>query len=850
MRVLKDTVRGLVRAPGFALSVVATLGLAIGANAAIYSLVDQIIFRPLPVVRPQELVAVSAPPLPFPEPGPMVASGMRLGGNKPLIGVSYPNFTAIRDRMPMFQDVLAYNFLRANMLAGETPVEVRGLLVTLNYFQMLGVRPAIGRLPVAADEHVAGGVATAVLSYGFWQRQFGGDPTVINRVIRLKDAPLAIVGVAQEGFSGTEVGGRVDIFVPLQMTDQVAGLPRFSWDSPRLNTLQMMARLKEGESRENAEQAADAIYQQMLAERAALTSRFTAKDLALFGRQHLSLLPAGFAGDRQAGAARTLAAVLWLLMGMVVVVLLVAAGNVSNLYVSRGSARARDTAIRLALGATRSGLLGQRLLESVTLALLAGAAGLLLSSWLASLLPIVLGLEELPPGVSTAADWRVAIFTGCVALAAGVLTWAISAIQVTRRATILTLGSTQPAAHEAGGLTLRRVMVVAQVALSTALLCGSALLTRSLVGLMAVDPGFTIDGISTFRVTPAGQAYDVARVHDMATALVERARRLPGVVDASVTNNLLGGGGTWIVGDDRERTMGDATLVDVVDVGSSYFGTLGIPLVAGREFAPTDDRGRPKVAILSESLARVLFGTRPAVGRRIAFSRADGSGPEVIQANRGVEFDIEVVGVARDVRSRGPRQAPPLTAYFSYLQATSSFGFDVVVRTAGAAPTLTEVQSLVRNVDPAVPVGSFQTLRDIVNAGMTRERVLAALASAFGALAAALSVIGVLGLTGYSVTRRTREIGIRLALGAGRARVVRLVLVEVVALAAAGGVAGAALYVACSRYLQAVLFELSPTDAPTIAGAVLLLAAVAIGAGYVPARRAAALDPAITLRTE
>ena len=426
-------------------------------------------------------------------------------------------------------------------------------------------------------------------------------------------------------------------------------------------------------------------------------------------------------------------------------------------------------------------------------------------------------------------------------------------IQITRSATLLSLsGSSLPRAH-AGGLVLRRAVVLAQVTLSVALLCGAALLTRSLVALMLIDPGFHIDGLAALTVTRGGQAYDADRARAVAADLVTRARGLPGVVSASASSHLPLSGGTarnWLIADDPGMDRSAPVLVDTVQAGTEYFGTLRLPLVAGREFTPSDRVGSPNVAVLSESLARQLFGGRPAVGRRVAFSRADGTDSAVKWANRGDVFDIEVVGVARDARSHSLRTAPPATIYRPQLQGTPTGAVTILLRRRGVTPGLRDVQSLVRQVDSTLAVSEYSTLEDLAAAGLARERLLAALSSAFGVLAAVLSTMGVLGLTGSLVTRRTHEIGVRLALGCPRGRATRLIMREVVWLAGAGALAGGALYLAGSRYLGSALYELSPTDPVTTAAAVGLLMAVALVAAYVPARRAARVDPAVTLRNE
>ena len=868
MTAVRETLRSLVRAPGFALSVVVTLGLAVGANAAIFTLVDQVVFRPLPVEKPAELVAVSAPPL-FRLVGPATATSSNTarsaGGEQVKVyGLAYPTFADFGKRIPVFSEMLAFFGADANLVVGDGALEVHGLLVTDNYFRMLGIRPALGRFPASGGERVTGDLAVAVLSHGFWQRQFGGDRSVLNRVIRLNDTALTVIGVAPAGFTGTVVGQRVDFFVPLQMAEDFLDARtrdwgrkarmNLRWDSPALNRLSVMVRLAPGQSRRDAEKAADAVYHQMQTEAiAAWTRPLNARERQLLASFHLTLLPAGFAGSQQEGAARTLDAVLSLLMAMVALVLVVAAGNVANLQVARGSAQARETAIRFALGATRWRLLRARLAEALALALLAGGVGFLLSSWLTALVPAVLGLSEMPPGVSAVPDRRVAVFTALVSAATGVLIWAVSALQITRRAGLPSLSGSSRQGGRARGMVLRRAVVLAQVTLSAALVCGAALLARSLIGLMLISPGFDINGVATFTVTPGGKGYDAVRARALVEDLIARTRALPGVVSATASSHLPLSGpsqGYWLIADDPGMDRGAPVSVDVIEAGSEYFETVGLRLAAGRGFATSDRAGSPKVAVLSEGLARQLFGGRPAVGRRVTFSRADATDTAVKWANRDAVFDIEVVGVVRDARSRSLRTPPAPTIYRPQLQANQPGPVTILFRTRHAMPALRDIQSLVRQVDATVPVGRYSTLRNVVAAGLARERLLAALSSAFGALAAALSAIGVLGLTGYLATRRTHEIGVRLALGCPRGRATRLVMREVAWLAGVGVLAGSALYLGASRYLRSALYELSPTDPLTTAGAVALLMAVTLAAAYIPARRAARVDPAVTLRSE
>ena len=875
---IRDTLRSLLRTPGFTLSVVATLGLAIGANASVFTLVDQVVFRPLPVEAPGELVVIDAAMLFGRRVGPFsVSSSMPARGEDgeqvKVRGLNYETVLRFRDQVKAFRDVLAFCAEHATMPAGDRSVEVDTLLVTGNYFSTLGVRPSLGRFPDSEGGRSPEGHAVAVLSHGFWQRQFGGDPGVLNRVIRLNDAAFTVVGVAPAGFTGTVSGMRVDAFVPLQMAeafrDPKGKLAEWKkhfpldtrWDSPIFHTLTAIARLAPGVSRHEAGKMAAVVYEQMKAEEEAgqirLEQRGSAKLSGALRKQiaaaRLTLLPAGVAGSQQLGTARTLDTVLSLLMAMVALVLLVAAGNVANLLVARSAARARETMIRLVLGATRWRLLRARLVEALALALLSGAVGFLLSSWLTALLPAVLGLSEMPPGVSATPDWRVGAFTAVVSAATGVLVWAVSAIQVTRQASVASPGTPSPSPARGGRLVLRRLVVVAQVTLSAALLCGAALLTRSLVGLMLIDPGFEVAGLAALTLTRGGQPYEADRAGSVLDDFLAQAGALPGVLSVSASSHLPLSGNTerrWLIADDPGMDRTAPVTVDTVQVSAGYFETLRLPLAAGRAFTSSDRAGSGNVAVLSEDLARRLFGGRPAVGGRVTFSRADGTDSAVKWANRDAVFDIEVVGVARDARSHSLRDGPALTIYRPQSQVPSATLFTVLLRTHGITPSLREVEALLRRVDPSFAVRGYAKLPDVVAAGLARERLLAALSSAFGALAAALSAMGVLGLTGYLVTRRTREIGVRLALGCPRGRATRLVMGEVVWLSVAGALAGGGLYVAASRYLRSELHDLSAADPATLTGATCLLVLLTIGAAYLPARRAARVDPAVTLRAE
>ena len=833
--------RGLRRMPGIALLVVLTLGLAIGANATVFSLIDRVAMRPLPVEKPDELVMVSAPFLPHVPTGRgmqgiMVSS--RGGGR---MGMDYPLAAALRSGLADVFSAAAIQRGWRFTLAADTAIEVRGEFVNADYFIVFGLRTVVGRTFTAAETTQRDGPAVVVLNHGFWMRQFGGDRSIVNRTIRLNNNPVTVIGVLAPGYTGTSVGVIPELFVPLGMGDRIVSFPghRIPWDSPNLAVYGMVARLKPGISRERAEAAARVVYQRLFDEAVASGAQVGNKEYAEFLKTHPTRVePAGTVGSEQSSLTRYLDLPLRLLMAMTVFVLVVAAGNVANLLLARGVLRSHETAVCFALGARRWDLLRPRLIECFALAAGAGAAGLLFAYWTGSLVPSLLGLGRDLAGVDTRPDERVVVFTAAVSLATGLFVFLASALFLTRRRAAQTLSTSRPLAE--GGqsaLGLRRGLVVLQVALSLALFCTSALLSRSLFDVLSVDPGFDATGLVGFTVNPSTIGYERDRLAEYERTLLERVRALPGVSRAAATSALplVGGGGTFV--HTGEQPVSTRIMVDEIEIDEAYLATLGLPLLSGRGFTDRDVKGAPEVCIVNEAGARALTGHSDAVGQTVGYE--------------GLPATWQVVGVARDTRNESLKKAPAPTLYRPRAQARSAASIGVLIRTATpGAVSAQAMGTLIKRLDPAVAMTRFGSIAEFARAALLRERMLAGLSLVFAGLSALLAAMGLFGLASFNVVRRTREMGIRLALGATRGAVQRTVLGEVGALAAVGAVIGLAVFVAASRVLRSQLFDVTPTDPPTIAAATVVLAFVACAAGLLPARRASRVDPAVTLRYE
>ena len=834
---LRYALRSLIRAPWSSFAIVVTLGLAMGANIAVFGLIDTLVLRPLPVEKPSELVIVSAPALPSKGPSSVVIG--RGKGSQQVRGMSYTLFAELRDRLKVFHGMLAHYRVQATMLAGSDALQTKGVLATGNYFELLGVKAHIGRTLTPDDDLLAGGSPIVVITHGFWQRQFGGDPSILNRTFRLNQQPMTIVGVTDPGFTGTVSGDVVDFFAPLSMAGVFVRMRGFKYDAPGFHLYTVMARLAPGVQMKQAERVADQLYQQLLAEAVRQNPWLSDKERSLIATYHLTLLPGGYASSQPSALSRDLNTPLTLLMAMVALVLVVAAGNVANLLLARGAAHARETAIQFALGSTRLRMLRERVIESLLLSLAAAGVGYLLASWTSSLAPVALNVESLPPGVTSAPDYRASLLAIGLALATGLGIWAASALRATRQSTLPALIEHSGIGGHPRALLWRRGLVVTQVALSLVLLCAFVVLSRGLMNLMSVDPGFSTDNLYSFSVHPDQASYSGPRASAYLAQVLEQVGRLPGVRAASMTTDVpLTGGlpGTWVIGDQASTGGQQATLTDIISIGPAYLRTLEMLLLSGREFTNEDNSGSVKVAVLNESLSRTLFGRSDVIGRRIGF---EGGQPE-----------IEVVGVVKDTKIRTLRSPIAPTLFLPAFQEQSVHPMTFVLRTAGPGITNETVRALLNRIDPSVAVVEFGSVAGQIARSLFRDRMLASLSLCFAGLALLLCAIGVFGLTSFSITRRTKEIGLRMALGATRASIHWLAMKEVSLLALSGCAAGLATFVVSSRVLSSLLFELAPSDPASLVLATVILGSATLLAGFLPAQRAACLDPSRTLRED
>lgn len=819
--------RGLRKSPMFTIVALLSLGLGIGANTAIFSLMDQALLRSLPVKHPEQLVLFSA-------------NGPRRGQVNTSYGdiytFSYPMYRDFRDGNRVFSGLLARFPISFSMSWHDQTERVYGDLVSGNYFDVLGVHAAIGRTFMTGDDRTPGAHPLVILSYGYWKRRFGGDPGVLNQTITLNAHPMTIVGIAQPGFNGVGVGEAPEVFVPMMMRSQM---------SPDMNDLEdrrsmwlnIFGRLKPGVSREQGEAAMNTFWKPIL-EAEAKDLNFSQRIRERFEKRHLSLLPGG---KGISSASAQISSAIVVLMGMVGLLLLIACANVANLLIARASARQREISIRLAMGASRFRLIRQLLVESLVLALGGGLLGLLVAEWTGEALLRFLPSDPSMMGISSQPDGRVLLFALALSVMTGVMFGIVPALQATKTDLASTLKD-QASGVVGGGLghlRLRKSLVVTQVALSLMLLIGAGLFARSLYNLKNIDAGFHTDHLISFAVQPSLNGYSQERMRSLFERLRENIGRLPGIRTASMSEvGLLSGDNesTSIEIEGYQAKEDEDMNVFQDKIGPGFFATLGIPLLAGRDFTNADGPKAPLTIIVNERFARHFFGDQNPIGRRIHFRREKDS--------------LEIVGVVRDGKIVELREKPLRCVYLPYAQSQVQY-MTFYARTTQEPSVMTQtLREEVRRQDPNLPIFNVKTMEDQIDESLFMDRLVAALSASFGALATLLAAVGLYGVMAYMVVRRTREIGIRMALGADRRQVLRLVMKEVVALAVVGiGIAVLA-SLAMGRLIQSQLLDVSARDPWVMAAATLTLAVVALFAGFLPALRATRVDPLTALRYE
>ncbi|MET0555679.1 MAG: ABC transporter permease [Vicinamibacteria bacterium] len=818
--------RMLVKNPGFSAVIVLTLGLGIGANTAIFTLMDQVMLRPLPVEDPQQLVLLD---------GPGIFSGHTENDHT----FSYPMYLQLRDRGgEAFSGLVARYPSDATLGWRGRTERVQVEAVTGNYFDVLGVRPALGRAFTPDDDRTPGAHPLVMLTHGFWSRRFASDPGVVGQTLSLNGHPMTVIGVAPASFQGVEVGRVVDVFLPVTM--KAALTP--TWDELldwRSRWLNVFGRVPAGRTREQASAAINVVYAQALQEDLKTLTHFSAERRTLFLAKKVGLLP-GVSGVSD--LRRQVTTPLVVLMGMVGLVLLIACANVANLLMARATARQKEVAIRLSLGASRGRLIRQLLVESVVLSLLGAAAGALLATWTGELLLRALPFENASRVLHSEPDLRVGLFTIVVSLLTGITFGLAPALQLTRPGVAGTLKDEAASVVGGAGGRLRRGLVVAQVALSLLLLVGAGLFARSLYNLRVLDPGFQPERLVVFSLDPALSGYDEARVQAFAQRLQEELRGVPGVANAAPTTASLMSNSVWsrtVKVEGRERKDGEDWNPQTAAVAPGFMDTVGFKVVAGRDFAATDSQDAPKVVLVNEAFARFFFSGENPVGRRIGWGRPTDT------------FELEIVGLVKDAKINNMRDDVPRMVYVPLAQQERVSGFAFYVRTSlPEAAVIPAVRQATARLDPQIPIYDLKTMEAEISESLFVERMVAVLSAAFGLLATLLAAVGLYGVMSYSVARRTREIGIRLALGAPRERVLTMVLREVGVLGAWGLGLGLPLSLALSRLVSAQLFGLPPHDPLTLLAATALLACVTVLAGLVPARRAMRVDPMLALRYE
>lgn len=832
---IRHGVRALRKAPLFTVLSAASIALGIAANTTIFTLLDQIVLRPLPIERPAELVQLTID-------GDF--DGNTWGDESE---VSFPMYVDLRDHNSVFAGMFARFDFGMHLSAAGATERVNGELVTGTYFSVLGVRVARGRLIAPSDDQVQGREPVAVLSFGYWKSRFAGNPNAIGQKVLLNGQPFTIVGVAQEGFTGIDVGYTTQVWVPMMMKPQIT--PGWNYlDDRRSRFSRVFARLGPGVTPEQAQASLQPFFQatrrdELKDKYFASTSEYTKREF-LRASLKVTSVPEGHSGLRD-----YLTGPLWTLMAIVAGVLLIACANVAGLLLARGMARQREIAIRLALGGSRLRVLQQLVIESGVLAALGAALGLLVATWGTSLLLGLFVDPESAINVSASPDPRILAFTIGLGVLTGALFGLVPAWHATKPALAATLKEQSTSVVGGGPVRLRKGLVVAQVALSLLLLIGAGLFVRSLRNLLAENPGFDTMHLVSFGVDPSLNGYAPDRIKRLGQTLLQRIRALPGVVNASLAGTRVLDGGAWT----STMTVEGYSALEGQDVVSynnnvmpGYFETLRIPLLLGRDFTERDARwtpakdGEPGIAIANELFVKKYLGGQNPIGRHVGFG-----------GTRGTPTPLEIVGVVGTAHYVSLRDEAEPQLFFPMLARNRPSSFIVYARTSQSPSALFgPLRRIVHDVDPNLPITDLRTVEKQIERSVTTERLVAGLSAVLGVLATVLSVVGLYGVMAYTVTRRTREVGIRMALGAREAVVAWLFVREAGLLVVLGLAIGLPGVWAFGKYIHSQLYRVEPADPLTIALAVIGLAAVATIGALVPALRAAHINPLTALREE
>jgi predicted permease len=828
---LRYGLRMLLKHKGFTAVAVLSLALGIGANTAIFSLMDALMLRALPVYQPDRLMLF----------GNAESAGVTIGFPHSSTDLfSYPTYRDLRERTQTFSDIAAVHSFPSRVhgvvqAGGSGELEqINAQMVSGTYFSVLGVNALLGRILTPDDDITPGGHPVVVASYSWWQRRFAGSSSVIGSTLRIDKTSYTIVGVTPREFFGTTVGDSPDIWVPLSMEEQLP--PGFKGLTNRMfQSLYLIGRLKPGVGPDPAGVETNLLFKQLLGEYAG--AQPSAERLQAIEKARVELTPAG---QGLSELRREFSLPLKILMVVVGVVLLIACANIANLLMARAAARRQEFTVRVALGANAFRIGRQLLTESLLLSLVGGTAGILVGSWGSSAMVSMVstGPEILPLNVEP--DLRVLAFTLIISVISALLFGTAPAIRASRVELNTSLKSNRASASAITRSFLGKTLLVSQVALSLLLLVGAGLFVRSLVNLQQVDTGFNQEHVLLFQIDSDSIGYKQdSRLVKLYNDVEERVAAIPGVRAASFSMFAFNQGG-WT---SPASTLGDSSsgpaehTVRNNSVGPNFFSAMGLPVLTGRSFGAQDTETSPKVAVISEAMARLMFPDSSPLGKRFSIDR------EKKEA-------IEVIGVIRDAKYGNLMEEPKPMAYYPYSQSINYLSNFEVNFTGKPASIVSEIRRAIKEVNRDLPIVEAVSMSEHVGRSLVQQKLIARLSSFFGLLALLLACIGLFGIMSYSAARRTNEIGIRMALGASGGTVLRMVMREGLVPVVTGIAIGIPAALAGGRLITSQLFGLTSTDPLTICGATVLLLGVAVLAGYLPARKASRVDPMTALRCE
>ncbi len=829
MRDIRFALRMLLKTPFVTTVAVLSIALGIGANAAIFSLFDQILLRPLPVAAPDELVNLSLP-------GPIQGNDSCNQAGPCDIIFSYPMFEDLERQQTVLTGIAGHRLFGVSIASGDDPLVGQGLWVTGQYFTTLGLRPALGRLLQPEDNRTGGDNMVAVIGHRFWRERFGGAESALGTVLRVNGLSYTVVGVAPEHFEGTTLGARPIVYVPMASRRWVGAYNGLA--ARQDYWVYLFGRRKPELTLEGVKAGLDQVVAPILADvEGPLQTGMSEQRLAAFKAKRFVVEPGRRGQSSIHGEARTPLTMLSAITGFV---LLIACANIANLLMSRGAGRAMEMGVRLALGASRRRLVTQLVTEAVVLAVLGGIASLFVASWtlrgLGSMLP-----PEAAASLAFTVDPRVIGFAAAASVLTGLLFGLYPALHATRGdlITAIRAGAGQIAGGRAAA-RFRAVLVTAQIALSTALLVSAGLFLKSLVNVSRVDLGVRIDDVVTFAVSPLRVGYDTLSSKVLYARIEEELRAQPGVTGVTSSMVPLIADNSW---GSNVRAQGFECLPDTDcnsrynAVGAGYFGTLGVALVSGREFTESDIRGGSRVAVVNQAFVEKFKLGKDAVGK---FMGRQGDGPTP---------DAQIVGVVPDIKYNDVKRGPQPVFYYPWRQERILGQMSFYVRTSlPGEQFLGSIGPVVKRIDATLPVEDLRTMPQQVRDNIFLDRMISTMAGAFALLATLLAAIGLYGVLAYSVAQRTREIGVRMALGADAGAVRRMVLRQVAIMIGVGASLGALGAYGLGRAAQSLLFGIEGNDPLVFAAAMLLLAVVALAAGWVPARRASLTEPVVALR--